>query len=163
MGMLKEFKDFAVKGNAVDIAVGIIIGAAFGKIVSTLVGEVLMPPLGKLMGNVDFSNMFFSLDQAKTEGINSLAKAKETGAAIIAYGAFANTVIDFIIVAFCIFLVVKLMNKLKGPAPEAVPTTRDCPRCLSVVSIKATRCAHCTSDLPQAEPASSAAPAPIPA
>src|SRR5512138_599702 len=100
MSLLKEFKEFAIKGNAMDLAVGIIIGAAFGKIVSSLVSDVIMPPVGKLMGGVNFSDLFVSLDPQKTAGINSLAKAKETGAAVIAYGEFINTVIDFVIVAF---------------------------------------------------------------
>ncbi len=145
MGMLRDFKEFAMRGNVVDLAVGIIIGAAFGKIITSLVNDVLMPPIGKAMGNVDFSNLFVSLDPSKTEGISSLVKAKETGAALIAYGSFVNTVIDFIIVAFCIFMVVKLMSKLKR-APEAgPPTTKECPLCLSTIPIKATRCGHCTS------------------
>ena len=110
MGMMKEFKEFAMRGNVVDLAVGIIIGGSFGKIVTAMVGDVLMPPIGKLMGNVNFGDMFISLDPEKTAGITSLVKAKETGAALIAYGAFINTVIDFVIVAFCIFLIVKLMN-----------------------------------------------------
>jgi large conductance mechanosensitive channel len=126
MGILKEFKDFAMRGNVVDLAVGIIIGGAFGKIVTSMVNDVLMPPIGKLMGNVDFSNMFYSLDSAKTAGITSLVKAKETGAAIIAYGSFINAIIDFMIVAFCIFLLVKAMNSMKAkaaaaPAPPAAP------------------------------------------
>ena len=147
MGMLKEFKEFAMRGNVVDLAVGIIIGAAFGKIVSSLVADVLMPPIGKLMGGVNFSDLFYSLDSEKTNGIKSLAKAKETGAAIIAYGTWLNTIIDFIIVAFCIFMIVKLMNKLKKPEPAGPATTKECPRCISTVPIKATRCGHCTSEL----------------
>jgi len=147
MGMLKEFKEFAMRGNVVDLAVGIIIGAAFGKIVSSLVGDVIMPPIGKLMGGVNFSDLFISLDPEKTAGINSLAKAKEAGAAVIAYGSFLNTVIDFVIVAFCIFLLVKAMNRMKK-TPEAGPaTTKECPLCLSAIPIKASRCAHCTSEV----------------
>ncbi len=147
MGMVKEFKEFAMRGNVVDLAVGIIIGGAFGKIVSSLVGDVLMPPIGKMMGNVNFSDLFISLDPEKTAGINSLAKAKETGAAVIAYGSCINTVIDFVIVAFCIFLLVKGMNRLKKE-PEAAPAnTKECPRCLSSISLKATRCGHCTSEI----------------
>ena len=147
MGMLKEFKEFAMRGNVVDLAVGIIIGAAFGKIVSSLVGDVIMPPIGKLMGGVNFSDLFISLDPEKTAGISSLAKAKEAGAAVIAYGAFINTVIDFVIVAFCIFLLVKAMNRMKKP-PEAGPsTTKECPLCLSTIPVKATRCAHCTAEV----------------
>lgn len=147
MGMLKEFKEFAMRGNVVDLAVGIIIGAAFGKIVSSLVGDVIMPPFGKLMGGVNFSDLFISLDPEKTAGISSLAKAKEAGAAVIAYGSFINTLIDFVIIAFCIFLLVKAMNAIKR-APEAGPaTTKECPLCLSTIPVKATRCAHCTSEV----------------
>ena len=147
MGILKEFKEVAMRGNVVDLAVGIIIGAAFGKIVSSLVGDIIMPPIGKMMGGVNFGDLFVSLDPEKTAGITSLAKAKEAGAAVIAYGAFINTVIDFVIVAFCIFLLVKVMNRMKKP-PEAGPaTTKECPLCLSTIPIKATRCAHCTSEV----------------
>lgn len=147
MGMLKEFKEFAMRGNVLDLAVGIIIGVAFGKIVSSLVGDVIMPPIGKLMGGVNFSDLFISLDPEKTAGISSLAKAQEAGAAVIAYGSFINTVIDFVIVAFCIFLLVKAMNRMKK-APEAGPVrTKECPLCLSTIPIKATRCAHCTAEV----------------
>lgn len=147
MGILKEFKEFAMRGNVVDLAVGIIIGAAFGKIVSSMVGDVIMPPIGKLMGGVNFSDLFISLDPEKTAGISSLAKAKEAGAAVIAYGSFINTVIDFVIIAFCIFLLVKAMNAFKK-APEPGPaTTKECPLCLSTIPLKATRCAHCTSEV----------------
>jgi len=126
MGMLQEFKAFAMRGNVVDMAVGIIIGGAFGKIVSSLVNDVIMPPIGKLMGNVNFSDLFINLDSTKGP-FDSLAKAKEAGAAVIAYGQFINVVIDFIIVAFAIFMMVKLMNALKKkeeakPAPAPVPT-----------------------------------------
>src|SRR5688500_6245499 len=112
MGMLKEFKEVAVRGNVVDLAVGLIIGAAFGKIVSSLVGDVIMPPIGKLMGGVNFIDLFISLDPEKTAGISSLAQAKEAGAAVIAYGSFLSTVIDFVIVAFCIFLLIKAINRM---------------------------------------------------
>jgi large conductance mechanosensitive channel len=124
MSMLKEFKEFAMRGNVVDMAVGIIIGAAFGKIVTSVVNDVIMPPIGKMMGGVNFSDLFISLEPTKTQGLTSLAKAKEAGAAVIAYGSFVNTVIDFIIVAFCIFLIIKAMNTLKkkpAPAPAAPP------------------------------------------
>jgi large conductance mechanosensitive channel len=126
MGMLKEFKEFAMKGNVVDMAVGIIIGGAFGKIVTSMVNDILMPPIGKLMGNVNFSDLFVSLDPTKTRGIASLTKAKETGAAVIAYGASINTILDFIIVAFCLFAIIKIMNTLKrakeqAPAAPAEP------------------------------------------
>lgn len=145
MGMVKEFKEFALRGNVVDLAVGIIIGGAFQKIVTSIVGDILMPPIGKAMGNVDFSSLFVSLDPTKTEGISSLAKAKDSGAAIIAYGAFLNTVIDFLIVAFCVFLLVKAMNQLKKPGEKPPATTKECPECLSNIPLQAKRCAHCTS------------------
>jgi large conductance mechanosensitive channel len=128
MGIVKEFKEFALRGNVVDMAVGIIIGAAFGKIVSSMVGDILMPPIGKLLGGGSYP---------------SLAAAKAAGAPVVAYGAFISAVIDFVIVAFCIFLLVKATNALKKPAP----TTKECPHCLSVIPIRAMRCAHCTSDL----------------
>jgi large conductance mechanosensitive channel len=137
MGMLKEFKDFAMKGNVVDMAVGIIIGGAFGKIVSSLVTDVMMPPIGLLLGNVDFSNLAITIKEA----------TDNTSAVAVRYGIFINTVIDFVIVAFAIFIVIKQMNRLKGPEAPAAPTTKDCPHCLMSVPIKATRCGHCTSDL----------------
>jgi len=144
--MLKEFKEFAMRGNVVDMAVGIIIGAAFGKIISSLVGDVIMPPIGILMGGVDFSEIYINLSGGEYA---SLAAAKEAGAATLNIGVFINTVIDFLIVAFAIFMMVKMMNRLKRQeeAPAAAPTTRDCPHCLSTIPIKATRCAHCTSEL----------------
>jgi large conductance mechanosensitive channel len=145
--MLKEFKDFAMKGNVMDMAIGIIIGAAFGKIVSSFVADVLMPPLGLLMGGVDFSNKFFTLSGGAFE---TLEAAKKAGAVTVNYGVFVNAVIDFVIVAFAIFIMVKWINKLKRQpeaAPPPPPNTKDCPYCLSTVPIKATRCAHCTSDL----------------
>ena len=147
LGMMKEFKEFAAKGNVVDLAVGVIIGAAFGKIVTSMVGDILMPPLGKAMGNVNFSDLFYSLDPVKTQGITSLAKAREAGAAVIAYGQFINNVIDFLIVAFCVFLMVKAINALKRPPPAAEAVAKDCPFCLLSIPIKATRCGHCTSQL----------------
>jgi len=150
MKMVKEFKEFAMRGNVVDMAVGIIIGGAFGKIVSSLVNDVIMPPVGKMMGGVNFADLFISLDRSKTAGIASLAKAKETGAAVIAYGQFINVVIDFVIIAFCIFMMIKVMNALKkqpAPAPAVAPTTKECPYCLSTVAIKATRCPNCTSEI----------------
>ena len=142
--MLKEFKEFAMRGSVLDMAVGIIIGGAFGKIVSSFVGDVLMPPIGQLMGGVDFANLFIALGEGE---FASLAAAKEAGVATIAYGAFINTVIDFLIIAFAIFMVIRAVNKAQGPAEEAAPTTKDCPQCLSSVPIKATRCAHCTGQL----------------
>ncbi len=146
MGFLKEFKAFVLRGNVLDLAVGVIVGTAFGKIISSIVDNVLMPPLGKLVGGVDFKDLFISLDPSKTQGIHSLAKARETGAAIVAYGQFLNAVVDFAIVAFCIFLVVKVANRLQAKRPSA-PATKECPSCLSEVPLKATRCAHCTSEL----------------
>jgi len=147
--MLKEFKAFAMQGNVLDMAIGIIIGAAFGKIVSSLVGDVLMPPIGLLLGNVDFSSLFINLSG---QSYASLAEAKAAGAPAVSYGLFINTVIDFIVVAFVIFLLVKQVNRLKAkPAPApAVPTTKDCPYCLSTIPIKASRCAHCTVELKMA-------------
>ena len=154
MKIIKEFKEFAMRGSVVDLAVGVIIGSAFGKIVSSLVADVLMPPIGKLMSNVNFADLFINLDPEKLTNdgkpITSIVQAKESGAAVIAYGAFINTIIDFIIVAFCIFTVIKLMNRLqrkKEAAPAPAPTTKDCPQCLMPIPIKATRCGHCTSDL----------------
>jgi large conductance mechanosensitive channel len=147
MGMIKEFKEFAMRGNVVDLAVGIIIGAAFGGIVSSLVNDVIMPPVGKLMGNVNFSDLFLSLDPEKTKDITSLAQAKEAGAAVIAYGSFINTVINFVIVAFCVFLLVKAMNRMKTPQKAGPATTKECPFCLSTIPLKASRCPHCTSEI----------------
>jgi large conductance mechanosensitive channel len=144
--MLKEFKEFAMKGNVVDMAIGIIIGGAFGKIVSSLVGDVLMPPIGKLMGNLDFGSLFIALNG---QSYASLKAAQDAGAPTINYGLFINTVIDFIIVAFVIFMLVKQMNKLKkeAPAAPAAPTTKECPYCLSQLPLKATRCSSCTSEV----------------
>lgn len=144
--MFKEFKEFALRGNVLDMAVGIIIGAAFGKIVSQFVSEVLMPPVGLLLGKVDFSNLYINLSDAE---YCSLADAKAAGAATINYGAFINTVIDFVIVAFVVFMLVRQMNRMKrkeeaAPAPV---TAKDCPFCISSIPVKATRCPHCTSEL----------------
>lgn len=147
MGMAKEFKEFAMRGSVVDLAVGVIIGAAFGKIVTSLVSDILMPPVGKLLGGVNFKDLFVSLEPDKTAGVTSLAQAQEAGAAVIAYGSFVNTIIDFTIVAFCIYLLVKGVNKMKGPPPPAAVTTRDCPRCVTPIPLRATRCAHCTSEI----------------
>jgi large conductance mechanosensitive channel len=148
--MLKEFKEFAMRGNVVDMAVGIIIGAAFGTIVKSLVADVIMPPIGLLLGNVDFANLFVVLKEGATAGpYPSLADAQEAGAVTVNYGVFFNTIISFLIVAFCVFLLIRSLNKLKREeeAPPAEPTTKECPHCLSTVPIKATRCAHCTSEL----------------
>jgi len=143
--VLQEFKKFALQGNVLDMAIGIIIGAAFGKIVSSLVADVLMPPIGLLVGKIDFSSLFLNLSG---QDYASLAAAKAAGAPTINYGIFLNNILDFLIVAFVIFLLVKQVNRLKAKeAPAASPATRDCPRCLSPVPLKASRCAHCTSDL----------------
>ena len=142
--MLKEFKEFAMRGNVLDMAVGIIIGAAFGRIITSLVNDVLMPPIGLVIGKVDFSSLFVNLSGT---AYPTLVEAKKAGASVIAYGAFLNTILDFAIVAFVIFLLIKQVNRLKKPAPAAAPTTKDCPHCLSAIPVKATRCAHCTSQL----------------
>ena len=145
--MLKEFKEFAMKGNVIDMAVGIIIGAAFGKIVSSLVSDILTPPLGKLMGNVDFSNLFICLS---VEQYPTLDAAKAAGVATVNYGIFINTIIDFTIVAFAIFVLVKQVNRFKktpAPVTPAEPTEKECPFCVSMIPIKATRCPYCTSQL----------------
>jgi large conductance mechanosensitive channel len=142
--MLKEFKEFIMRGNVVDLAVGIIIGGAFGKIVTSFVNDILMPPLGKIMGNVDFSGLFINLSGTSYP---SLAAAKAAGAATINYGVFINTVIDFVIVAAAIFVLIKQVNRFNKPAPAPAPSTKACPYCLSSVPLKATRCPQCTSDL----------------
>jgi len=143
--MLKEFKEFAMRGNVLDMAVGIIIGAAFGKIVTSLVNDVIMPPIGLLLGKVDFSSLYINLTG---KDYASLAEAQKAGAATLNYGLFLNTIINFIIVAFAVFLLIRQVNRLvrKEEAPAA-PTTKDCPHCLSSIPIKATRCPHCTSQL----------------
>ena len=142
--MWKEFKEFAMRGNVLDMAIGIIIGAAFGKIVSSFVNDVLMPPLGLILGKVDFSNMFINLS---SQSFATLEEAKKAGAVTIKYGLFINTVIDFIIVAFVIFLMIRQINRLKRKPAPADPITKDCSYCFSVIPIKATRCPHCTSEL----------------
>lgn len=144
--MLKEFKEFAMRGNVLDMAIGIIIGGAFGKIITSFVGDVLMPPIGLLLGRLDFSSLFIDLSG---EAHASLAAAKAAGAATVNYGLFLNTVIDFLIVAFVIFLLIRQVNRLKKKeeAAPAAPTTRECPFCLSAIPIKATRCPHCTSEV----------------
>jgi len=147
--MIKEFKEFVIKGNVLDMAVGIIIGAAFGKVVSSFVTDVLMPPIGLLLGKVDFSNLFINLSGKSFE---SLADAKKAGAATLNYGLFLNTTIDFLIVGFAIFIVVKQVNRLKREAPAAAPTTRACPFCVTDIPLKATRCPHCTSALTEGKP-----------
>jgi len=148
--MLKEFKEFAMRGTVVDMAVGIIIGAAFGTIVNSLVQDVIMPPIGLLLGKIDFSNLFAVLKEGKVAGpYPSLAAAKAAGAVSINIGIFINTIISFVIVAFAVFLLIKMINKLRRQkeALPAVPTTKECTYCLSTVPIKATRCPNCTSEL----------------
>ena len=142
--MWKEFKEFAMRGNVIDMAVGIIIGAAFGKIVSSLVEDMLMPPLGLILGKVDFSNLFLNLSGGD---FKSLAEAKAAGAATLNYGVFLNNIISFLVVALAIFLLIKQLNRLKAEPPPTPPSMKDCPYCLSPVPLKATRCAHCTSEL----------------
>ncbi len=143
--MLKAFKDFIMRGNVVDLAVGIIIGAAFGKIVTSMVNDILMPPLGLVLGKMDFSGLFINLSGTSYA---SLAAAKAAGAPTINYGAFINTIVDFIIVAAAIFFIVLQVDKLrKGHQVPAAPNTKECPYCLSAMAIKATRCPHCTSEV----------------
>jgi large conductance mechanosensitive channel len=142
--MFKEFKEFAMRGNVLDMAVGIIIGASFGRIISSLVNDVIMPPIGLILGKVDFSSLFINLSGTSYP---SLAEAKKAGASVISYGVFLNTVLDFIIVAFVIFLLIRQVNRLKKQPAPADPTTKECPYCLSVIPIKASRCGHCTSQL----------------
>ena len=150
MGMLNEFKQFAMRGNVVDMAVGIIIGGAFGTIVKSLVADVMMPPLGLLLGGVDFSDLFITLKEGTTAGpYATLAAAQAAGAVTIGYGVFMNAVISFLIVAFAVFLLIKGINKLQREKeePAAEPTTKDCPKCFTAIPVKATRCPNCTSDI----------------
>ncbi|MGH7886951.1 MAG: large conductance mechanosensitive channel protein MscL [Candidatus Binatia bacterium] len=144
--MLKEFKEFAMKGPVVDLAVGVIIGGAFGKIISSLVDDIIMPPIGKMLGNVDFANLFVNLSG---KDYPSVAVAKAAGAATMNYGIFVNTILNFLIIAFVLFVIIRQMNAMKqpAPAPAAAPATKDCPHCLSTVPLKATKCAHCTAEL----------------
>jgi large conductance mechanosensitive channel len=144
--MLKEFKEFAMKGNVLDLAVGLIIGAAFGAIVNSLVNDVIMPPVGAVLGKVDFSNLFLNLSG---RAYPSLKAAKEAGAPVIGYGAFLNTIVNFLIVGFAVFQVVRVANRFKRdtPAPAAVPAAKECPHCGMNIPVKARRCPHCTSEL----------------
>ncbi len=143
--MLNEFKKFAMRGNVIDLAIGVIIGSAFGKIVTSFVNDILMPPFGMLLGKVDFSNLYISLSGGHYE---SLAQAQEAGAVTLNYGLFLNSVIDFVIIAFVIFLLVKQINKLERPAETpSQATTKECPYCYSAIPLKATRCPACTSNL----------------
>ncbi len=148
--MLKEFKEFAMRGNVIDMAVGIIIGAAFGGIVNSLVSDVIMPPIGLILGNIDFSNFFLVLKEGKVAGpYDSVAAAKAAGAVSLNYGVFVNTIVSFLIVAFSVFLLVRSINKLrrKEEAPPVVPTSKECTYCFTSIPMKATRCPHCTSEL----------------
>jgi len=142
--MYKEFKEFVMRGNVVDLAIGVVIGAAFGKIVTSFVEDILMPPIGLALGNVDFSNLFINLSG---KNYPSIAAAKAAGAATLNYGIFINNIINFLIIAFVIFLLIRQINRMQRPEPAAAPATKDCPYCLSAVPIKATKCAHCTSEL----------------
>lgn len=144
--MFKEFREFAMRGNVVDLAIGIIIGGAFGKIVSSFVSDVLMPPVGLLIGKVDFSNLFIVLS---SRSYATLQEAKAAGAATINYGIFLSTILDFILVAFAVFLLIKQINRMKREAPAAPPppSTKECPFCFSAISLKATRCPQCTAEL----------------
>ena len=149
--MFKEFKEFAMKGNVMDMAVGIIIGAAFGLIVKSFVDDVIMPPIGMLLGNIDFANLFFVLKEGKVAGpYASVAAAKQAGAVTLNYGLFINTLINFLIVAAAIFMMVRNMNKLKKEKPAPDPTTKECPYCFSAIALQASRCPHCTSELSKA-------------
>jgi large conductance mechanosensitive channel len=151
MGLWQEFKTFAMRGNVLDLAVGVIIGAAFGSIVTSLVNDIIMPPIGLALGNVDFSNLFIDLSGV---GYDSLAAAQEAGAATINYGLFINNVLNFIIVALAVFLLIKWFNSMQRKEEKpADPTTKSCPYCLNEISIKATRCPYCTSELEEAPPA----------
>ena len=145
--MLKEFREFIARGNVIDLAVAVVIGAAFGKIITTLVDGVILPPVGLLTGGVDFNSLFYALDKSKDVPA-SLAEAKARAIPVIAYGQVINDVLTFLIVAFVIFLVVRAYNRLKSKqATDAAPTTKDCPLCLSTIPLKATRCASCCADL----------------
>ena len=142
--MFKEFKEFAMRGNVLDMAVGIIVGAAFGKIITSFVADILMPPIGLVLGKVDFSNMFINLGEG---AYTKLAEAKAAGVPTLNYGLFANAVIDFLIVSFAVFLLVRQVNRLRAAPAPAAPTARDCPFCLTAIPLKAVRCPACTSDL----------------
>jgi large conductance mechanosensitive channel len=146
--MLQEFKTFAMRGNVVDMAVGIIIGGAFGTIIKSLVADIIMPPIGLMLGGVDFSDFFVILKEGATAGpYATLAIAQEAGAVTIGYGVFINAVISFLIVAFAVFLLIKSINKLQAEEPEKAATTKDCPFCVSAVALAATKCPNCTSEL----------------
>jgi large conductance mechanosensitive channel len=146
MAVTKEFRDFIARGNVIDLAVGVIIGAAFGKIVTTLVEGVIMPPIGLVLGGIDFSSLFYVLDASK--GVPaSLTDAKAKGVPVIAYGQFINDIIGFLIVAFAVFVLVKQVNRMRTAEPPSAPSTKECPYCTSAVPLKATRCPNCTSQI----------------
>lgn len=147
MGFVSEFKEFAAKGNVIDLAVGFILGAAFGKIVTSLVNDIIMPPIGMLLGGVNFADLFVSLDG---KSYPSLAAATAAGAPVIAYGSFINVIIEFLIIALALFFIIKAINRLKREEPPAAPNTKDCPYCKESISKEAVRCPHCTSDLAKA-------------
>jgi large conductance mechanosensitive channel len=142
--MLKEFKEFIMRGNVLDLAIAVVIGAAFGKIIASLVDDIIMPPIGLALGNVDFANLFVNLSG---KDYPSVAAAKAAGAPTLNYGIFFNTIFSFLIIAFVIFLLIRTYSKMQKPAPAPAPATKDCPYCFSAIPIKATRCAHCTSEL----------------
>jgi large conductance mechanosensitive channel len=145
--MLQEFKSFVMRGNVVDLAVAVVIGAAFGAIVTSFVNDILMPPIGLALGRVNFADLFVTLDR---QSYPTLAAAKAAGAATINYGIFINSILNFLIIAFAVFLLVRQVNRFTAkPTPAPAPTTRDCPLCLSTIPLKATRCAHCTSEVPK--------------
>jgi large conductance mechanosensitive channel len=147
MGFMSEFKEFAAKGNVIDLAVGFILGAAFGKIVTSLVNDIIMPPIGMLLGGVNFADLFISLDG---KSYPSLAAATAAGAPVIAYGSFINVIIEFLIIALALFFMIKAINRLKREEPPAPPNTKDCPYCKESIAKEAVRCPHCTSDLAKA-------------
>jgi len=142
--LLKEFKEFIARGNVIDLAVAVIIGAAFGKIVTSFVDDIVMPPIGLLLGQVDFSNLFVDLTRA---GVKTVEEAKAKGAPILRYGVFLNTVVNFVIIAFAVFMMVRLVNRIKRPPPEEAPVVKDCPRCFTSIPLKAVRCPNCTSEI----------------
>jgi large conductance mechanosensitive channel len=142
--MLKEFKEFALRGNVIDLAVGVVIGAAFGKIVASFVSDLLMPPIGLLLGRIDFSSLFINLSE---RSYASLQEAKAAGAPVISYGVFIQAVLDFVLIAFAVFLLVRQFNRLRRQEPAPTPTTKECQYCASTIALKATRCPHCTSEL----------------
>ena len=144
--MLKEFREFINRGNVIDLAVAVVIGVAFGRIITSLVEGIIMPPIGLLLGKVDFASLFYVLDASKGQPI-SLADAKANGVPVIAYGAFINDIIGFLIIAFVVFLIVRQVNRMKSKQETGTVTTKDCPQCLSTIPLKATRCAHCTIEV----------------